>query len=359
MSKRSKRRGKGCSDTDDEDGETSLWSCAKSGDLAGVKAALRQGVDIDAQNKAGHTAAHSAASGNHLHVLKMLRDRGASFEIVDGTGRTCASEAAKYGSIGALKYFHDTLGLDLSRVKRGDGKTPEVRSYLEKVGRHSSNKRNNSSKMKPTDDNDAKNSAKIWYRDDPRNKKGQFQRKLGFSGAEKKRQLQEKRARKRAKEKAAATEAEFKRDQVYQEIHSNTNHTSALLRDHTNPGNSFMEGGEAVNIHARPGSAATAPIQASHLNSTEEWNAHHRRLSSAHLVKETAESVGQRKQQGHRRLVDKTSHMPTSATNTTSSANGRNPWWQGWVAQHLPHPVRPRWHRGMGKGTSCKYGSSK
>jgi hypothetical protein len=189
-----------------DDEARNIWKYALTGDLSAVKAALRKG-DANIQNEDGLTAAHAAASANHVAILKLLHGRGANFELRNRDGRTVAHVAAMSGSLGALKYLNDVCHIDLSSL-HGKGKTQEIRSYLRRVAGPGGAGRASQAQQAQQKE------SKIWFRDDERNKKGSFQRKLGFSGAEKKKQLQEKRASKRdkaAKDAAAYAEEADKR----------------------------------------------------------------------------------------------------------------------------------------------------
>jgi ankyrin repeat protein len=190
----------------DEDEADDIWSYAQSGNLSSVKTALRKGGEADMQNEVGLTAAHVAASADHVDVLKLLHGRGANFELRDHEGRTVAHEAARSGSLASLKYLNDVCHIDLSSL-HGKGKTQEIRSYLRRVAGPGGAGRASQSQAAQQKE------QKIWFRDDARNKKGSFQRKLAFSGAQKKKQLQEKRASKRDKavESAAADAEEAER----------------------------------------------------------------------------------------------------------------------------------------------------
>jgi ankyrin repeat protein len=61
-----------------------LLRAAKSGDLAGVAAALAAGAAIDHRIEQGWTAAMWAARGHHVEVFSYLADKGADLSIRDG-----------------------------------------------------------------------------------------------------------------------------------------------------------------------------------------------------------------------------------------------------------------------------------
>ena len=199
-----------------EDATNNIWEFALRGELAEVRRALRRGVDPDLQNKTGWTAAHAAASGGHVEVLQELAKAGADLEAADGKGRTIAHAAAQKGRLAVLKWM-ERQKLPLHTLDC-NGKPPvdmaagkEVREYIKKVA--------------PPPDPDLQ--AKAFRGGAP--KKGwDADRKWGdrrrhFSGAAKKKQLQDKRARRKGlggdgdaetrKTKAKAKAAEDQRPQ--------------------------------------------------------------------------------------------------------------------------------------------------
>lgn len=65
--------------TPDED----LLTASRKGDLAGVKAALEKGANVEAKTRHGVTPLYYAASNGHLEVVKLLVDKGADVSIKD------------------------------------------------------------------------------------------------------------------------------------------------------------------------------------------------------------------------------------------------------------------------------------
>jgi ribosome biogenesis GTPase A len=266
-----------------------IWSYARRGDLAGVKAALRKHVDIDIQNKCGWTAGHAAAAGDQVAVLRLLRDQGSDFEVHDHKGRTVAHEAARSGSLGTLKFLHTTCRIDLS-ILNGQGKSQEVKSYLKRFVRDEG-----------ADDTEKDEHLPIWFRDDKRNKKGQFERKLPFSGAQKKKQLQAKRVRKRNKALAAAAE----------EIHSRDPESGAIQQ----------------------GTVSSEADRNGKIQFIGQTGRQRNRLSS-HFRREAVCEISRRRDRGSLQLKDKQQRVSLSH-------------WRAWPVAHLQHPIRPAWNRGM------------
>jgi hypothetical protein len=84
-----------------------LWKAAQDGDVAGVKAALAAGADIEgidfSENKNGRRALNYAALNNKPDVIEALLAAGANIESQNRTRFTPLHHAAEAGSIDAIK----------------------------------------------------------------------------------------------------------------------------------------------------------------------------------------------------------------------------------------------------------------
>ena len=74
-----------------------LFTAAKDGNLAGVKAALDAGANIEEADENGHTSLYIASYFCRIDVVKELLDRGANIEAADKTGRTSLYIASHEG----------------------------------------------------------------------------------------------------------------------------------------------------------------------------------------------------------------------------------------------------------------------
>lgn len=66
----------------------SIWSCAKAGDLAGIKNFLKSGSPTDARDIEGRTALHWAADQGHTAICSFLLSQGADANVTDQDGIT-------------------------------------------------------------------------------------------------------------------------------------------------------------------------------------------------------------------------------------------------------------------------------
>lgn len=84
-----------------------LWQASRNGDVAGVKAALAAGADIEgidfSDNSNGRRALNYAALNNHAEVIEALLAAGANIESQNRTRFTPLHHAAEAGSIDAIK----------------------------------------------------------------------------------------------------------------------------------------------------------------------------------------------------------------------------------------------------------------
>jgi ankyrin repeat protein len=83
-----------------------LWAAAQSGDVAGIKAALADGADIEgidfSENSNGRRALNYAALNNHAAAIETLLAAGADIESQNRTRFTPLHHAAEAGSIDAI-----------------------------------------------------------------------------------------------------------------------------------------------------------------------------------------------------------------------------------------------------------------
>jgi hypothetical protein len=84
-----------------------LWAASQSGDVAGIKAALAAGADIEgidfSENKNGRRALNYAALNDKADAIEALLAAGANIESQNRTRFTPLHHAAEAGSIEAIK----------------------------------------------------------------------------------------------------------------------------------------------------------------------------------------------------------------------------------------------------------------
>jgi ankyrin repeat protein len=80
-----------------------IWVGAKEGDVNAVKALIRRGIDINAEDKDGDTALMIAAYYGHAGVVKALLDAGADANKKHRYGGTALMSAAFKGHIEIVK----------------------------------------------------------------------------------------------------------------------------------------------------------------------------------------------------------------------------------------------------------------
>jgi len=73
-----------------------LVMAAGDGDLAGVKAEIKKGADVNAVDRGGGTALHQAVVSQSLPVVEVLLAAGANASVADSAGRTALHYAAIY-----------------------------------------------------------------------------------------------------------------------------------------------------------------------------------------------------------------------------------------------------------------------
>ena len=88
-----------------------LWNCAAEGDIDGVKAALRDGADVNAMDSRyklnGRHALNYAVKRNDGQMVKLLIDSGANIDLQNYTGYTALHHAAEFNALTAAKQLFD------------------------------------------------------------------------------------------------------------------------------------------------------------------------------------------------------------------------------------------------------------
>jgi ankyrin repeat protein len=79
-----------------------LLRASAKGDLAAVKKAVAEGVDVNAADGLGRTPLIEAAWGGHADVVKYLADKGANVNATDNAGYTPLMRAAEEGHMPVL-----------------------------------------------------------------------------------------------------------------------------------------------------------------------------------------------------------------------------------------------------------------
>src|SRR3990167_9333088 len=72
-----------------------LFRAARTGNSAGVEAAIAAGVDINTIDGWGFTALMRAAKDGHIDTVRLLVDRGANIDYVNQIGQTALIYARK------------------------------------------------------------------------------------------------------------------------------------------------------------------------------------------------------------------------------------------------------------------------
>jgi hypothetical protein len=72
-----------------------IIAAASRGDLAGVKAALQSGADVNTLDAGGMTALHMAACNDHVRVIEALLDAGADPRMAGAVGKTALHFAGR------------------------------------------------------------------------------------------------------------------------------------------------------------------------------------------------------------------------------------------------------------------------
>lgn len=87
--------------------DKALLHCCGSGDIAGVRAALDAGADIEVQDVYGNTPLLWAAKFCGDEMVKLLLARGANVNAQNEEGDTALMEAASAGRLSCLKLLLD------------------------------------------------------------------------------------------------------------------------------------------------------------------------------------------------------------------------------------------------------------
>ena len=102
-------------DVSDEEGNTSLMSAALDGQTETVKALLRNGADVDAQNLEGRTALMFAVINLRTDTVKTLLQFGADVNAQARCGCTPLTLAACSGDVGITQALLSS-GADANKV---------------------------------------------------------------------------------------------------------------------------------------------------------------------------------------------------------------------------------------------------
>jgi len=108
-------------------GTTALVDAAKNQDKDGVRALLKQHVDVNAPEPDGTTALHWAAHWNDLEMADLLLKEGANVAALNRYGATPLSEAVRIGS-GALIGKLLDAGADANTTVTAQGETVLMRA---------------------------------------------------------------------------------------------------------------------------------------------------------------------------------------------------------------------------------------
>ena len=114
-----------------------FWTAARQGDVAGVKALLARGVDINSRFRYGATALWHAAERGHVEVVKLLLASGADVNAKDDFIGPPLVMAAFKGNTEIIKMLleKNSTGLDAALAGAvGAGHAEIVRLLLAKSG---------------------------------------------------------------------------------------------------------------------------------------------------------------------------------------------------------------------------------
>lgn len=101
--------------------ECAMVAAAAAKDLAAVEAALAQGCDVNAYDKAGRTVLSHLVKDQSLPVVRRFLDRGADPWVYDYESLTPTMVAAGAGNVEVLRHLVEELELDVFAVTTGDG----------------------------------------------------------------------------------------------------------------------------------------------------------------------------------------------------------------------------------------------
>src|SRR3990167_1051342 len=99
-----------------------LLYAAENGDLAGVKAAIIAGADVNATNVYGNTALVEATENRHTNVVRLLLDRGADVNAIGYNGDTALIRAVVRRSLDIVRLLLDR-GADTNAATNTLGST--------------------------------------------------------------------------------------------------------------------------------------------------------------------------------------------------------------------------------------------
>lgn len=109
------------------DKDSPAWRAARSGDVAELKAHIREGVDVNEADDYGSTMLHAAAEQGHTEVVRLLLSKGADVRPNE-RGSTPLDRAASGGHADIVRLFFKQGVLDES-----ENKQPKIQSLLIKA----------------------------------------------------------------------------------------------------------------------------------------------------------------------------------------------------------------------------------
>jgi len=115
-----------------------LFDAARKGDVTRIRAALDNGVPVDAKWRYGQTALFIAAFHGHTDAAKLLVERGADVNVTDTFySFTALNAAAQKDNVAIVNLLLDkgaAGGDGLLKAAAGTGKTEMVKSLLARPG---------------------------------------------------------------------------------------------------------------------------------------------------------------------------------------------------------------------------------
>nr|WP_255424128.1 ankyrin repeat domain-containing protein [Wolbachia endosymbiont of Pentalonia nigronervosa] len=90
--------------------DTNIINAAANGYIEVVKYLIKQGADVNAQDKDGKTALHYAAANGHVDAVKCLIEQGVEVNAAESKNRrTALHYAVANGSLELLRYLLENL----------------------------------------------------------------------------------------------------------------------------------------------------------------------------------------------------------------------------------------------------------